>query len=83
MSIYGDTYDGLVEDSAELLERYNPELAKLWRLESWRRVDLARGFACGFVSDPSDDVEPVASLVLDTAYKLQRYEKAVRQAESL
>jgi len=63
------TLTTLVEETAELLESFSPELAEAWRSNPFGRVNLAFAFAAGFAKDPSDDVHPTASLVVQVALK--------------
>lgn len=58
----------LINETAALIAAYNPQLAAAFIAQPFRRVDLARSFAVGFVQDVEDDVHPVAAAVLRVAY---------------
>lgn len=58
----------LITETADLIRQYNPRLAAAFEAQPFRRVELARAFARGFVTDAADDVHPVAAAVLRVAY---------------
>ena len=62
------TIDTLIAEAADLIRPFSAELADAFIAEPFRRVDLALGFAAGFATEESDDIDPRASLVLRVAF---------------
>ena len=57
----------LINDAANVLAQFSVELAEAFRSQPFRRVDLARAFARGFVRDSGEDIHPTAEVILRVA----------------
>ena len=71
----------LIEDTATLIAEYNPQLADAWRSKPFKRVDLAYAFARGFVKNEEDDINPIASIVIQASLLDQQVRKIEMEAE--
>ena len=56
-----------IEETAELITKFNPSLAHLWRTQPFNRVNVAYAFAAGFAKSDEDDINANASLVMQVA----------------
>ena len=74
----------LLTSAANLIAKYNPQLAKAWIARPFSRVDMARAFAAGFgdKNDDGRDIHPHASLVLEVALMDQRIRRQLGGCES-
>jgi len=68
----------LVNGVTALLMDFSEGLAEAWATQPFRRVDLARAFARGFVKNPEDDPHPTALLVLKVAMLDQDLRRGLR-----
>lgn len=57
-----------ISEAADLIEKYNPMLAACFRLQPFRRVDLALAFAAGFKPNEYGDIPRICRLILEVAY---------------
>ena len=57
----------IITNAAAIIANYNPTLASMFIAQPLRRVDYAYAFAAGFAKKPTDDIHPVASLVIRAA----------------
>lgn len=55
----------LINEAVNIINQYNPKLAKAWKSQPFKRLTFARAFAVGFVNSPEDDIHPDASRVFE------------------
>jgi hypothetical protein len=59
--------NAILAAAAAIIGNYNPQLAKAWDAQPFRRVTIANAFAAGFAADPGDDIHQGAALVIRAA----------------
>ena len=57
----------LIQEAADLIAKFNPQLAKAWMLKPFNRVNMAYAFAAGFAKSDDDDINENASIVIQVA----------------
>lgn len=72
-----------INSTAALIAEFDPMLAKRFISDWWMRVDLAYAFARSMASDKSDDVNPIASLVIRVAINDRDMQQARDEARNI
>jgi hypothetical protein len=57
----------IINQAADLIAKFNPQLAKAWMSQPFNRVNLAYAFAAGFAKSETDDINENAALVIRVA----------------
>ena len=58
----------IINDTVDILAKFSPDLAEMFRTQPFNRVDIAVAFAAGFVKNDNDDPNPTAIAVLEVAF---------------
>lgn len=58
----------IINSTVDILAKFSPDLAEMFRTQPFNRVDIAVAFAAGFVQNNSDDPNPIAMTVLKVAF---------------
>jgi hypothetical protein len=62
------TLSAIIENAAQIIGEYNPQLANCFRTQPFRRVILAESFAAGFKKNEYGDAPEICHLILRAAY---------------
>jgi len=58
----------IINDTVDILAKFSPDLAEMFRTQPFNRVDIAVAFAAGFVQNDNNDPNQTAMAVMKVAF---------------